>query len=169
MLALLLIAIQSTPTETLNARLLAARSATAVLEQWCGEHHFADPPRIRAQPDRRAHRAPDRDVRAALHLAPDEPVRYRRVRLRCGERLMSQAENWYVPGRLTPAMNHALETGDTPFGTAIRARQPTRRTLGVQWLPGATVFRHRALVLDAAGRPLAFVVESYPRSIMSAD
>lgn len=169
MLLALLIALQSTPAETLNARLLAARSATAVLEQWCGEHHFADPPRIRALPDRRAHRAPHADVRAALQVATDEPVRYRRVRLFCGDRLMSQAENWYVPGRLTPAMNQALETGDTPFGTAIRALQPTRRTLGVQWWPGATALRHRALVLDATGRPLAFVVESYPRSITSAD
>jgi hypothetical protein len=82
---------------------------------------------------------------------------------------MSRAENWYVPGRLTPEMNRALETGDTPFGTAIRPLQPTRRTLGVQWLPGATAFRHRALVLDAGGRPLAFVVESYPRSIVRAE
>jgi len=165
MLALLL-ALQNTPAEDLNTRLLAARSATAVLEQWCGEHHFADPPRVRALPDRNAHHPADAEVRAALQVGPDEPVRYRRVRLRCGNRLMSRAENWYVPRRLTPEMNRALQTSDTPFGTAIRPLQPARRTLGVQWLPGATAFRHSALVLDTAGRPLAFVVESYPRSAL---
>lgn len=154
--------------DALSARLLAARSATAVLEQLCAELHLADPPRVRALPDRHARRSADAEVRAALQIGPDEPVRYRRVRLRCGGRLLSRAENWYVPSRLTPDMNRALETSDTPFGTAIRPLQPTRRTLGVQWLPGATAFRHSALVLDGAGRPLAFVVESYPRSALVA-
>src|SRR4029077_4070348 len=32
--------------QTLNAGILASRSATATLETWCGDHHMADPPRI---------------------------------------------------------------------------------------------------------------------------
>src|SRR5579862_2360123 len=117
MLALLL-ALQPTPAETLNTRLLAARSATTVLQQWCAENHLADPASIRAIPDRKADRPADAHIRAELNVGSAEPIRYRRVRLVCGNQLMSQAENWYVPGRLTPEMNRALDSGDTPFGTA---------------------------------------------------
>ena len=35
-------------------------------------------------------------------IGPDEPVAYRHVRLRCGDHVLSEADNWYVPSRLTP-------------------------------------------------------------------
>jgi hypothetical protein len=50
------------------------------------------------------------------------------VQLWCGDRLLSEADNWYVPSRLTPAMNTALETTDTPFGKAVQELKPYRRT-----------------------------------------
>jgi hypothetical protein len=37
-----------------------------------------------------------------LGVDPDEPVRFRRVPLKCGDHVLSEAENWYVPSRLTP-------------------------------------------------------------------
>ena len=69
------------------------------------------------------------DVRAALDVKPDEPLGYRRVKLKCGEHVLSEADNWYVPARLTPEMNHVLETTDTPFGKAVAALRFRRHTL----------------------------------------
>ena len=73
----------------LNAQLLAHDSATAVLAGWCADHHLADPPTIVAR------RLPGEKpagarVRALLHAAPGEAVRYRRVALVCGTHVLSQ-------------------------------------------------------------------------------
>jgi hypothetical protein len=80
---------------------------------------------------------------------------------------MSEAENWYVPSRLTPEMNRALDSGDTPFGTAIRPLEPHRHTVAIEWFPDGKGFRHRALVFDRDGHVLAAVVETY-RSVPAA-
>ena len=74
------------------------------------------------------------EVRAALDVKPDEPLGYRRVRLKCGDRVLSEADNWYVPARLTPEMNHVLETTDTPFGKAVAALHFRRHTLSADLL-----------------------------------
>ena len=162
----LLLALQSPDAAELNSRLLAAKSATATLEQWCAEKHLADPALIRAVRDPKASRRLSLTERRRIGLGVHARVRYRRVRLMCGGHLMSEAENWYVPGRLTPAINALLDGSETPFGTAIRELAPTRRTLGVEWLHGANLFRHRALVLDRDGRVLAEVVETYKMSAL---
>jgi chorismate-pyruvate lyase len=151
--------------DALNARLLAGLTATGVLQQWCDEHGVGA--KVRAEVRRGAVREPDAAQRARLAVSADEPVAYRHVRLSCGKWLLSEAENWYVPSRLTPAMNAALAGGDTPFGAAIAALSPHRTGLGAElfWKPDApmpdALFRHRALVLDSTGRPLAEVVETY--------
>ncbi len=67
------------------------------------------------------------EQRARLGLGPDEQVRYRHVRLACGDRVLSEADNWYVPARLTPEMNAALEGSDAPFGRVVRPLAPVRR------------------------------------------
>jgi hypothetical protein len=83
---------------------------------------------------------------------------------------LSEAQNWYVPARLTPAMNAVLDTSDTPFGTVVAPLHITRRTLAADMLwrhgakPPPALFRHRALVLDGAGRPIAEVIETYQRA-----
>src|SRR5271168_5298741 len=83
--------------QTLKAELLANNSATLTLEHWCDVHHLASPPRIVAE------RVPDIDKpataeqRRELGVTPTQVVRYRRVRLLCGELLLSEADNWYVP------------------------------------------------------------------------
>jgi len=159
--------------KSLDAELRAADSATAVLQSLCARNHLADPPRIRAEQDRIASAAITTRQRRRLAIGPDEPVVYRRVKLLCGDHLLSQAENWYVPSRLTPDMNAALTTTDMPFGTAIRPLAPSRRHLSTQWLwrgrgvAPAQLLRHRALVLDGAGRPLAEVVETYQRDTIA--
>ena len=161
----------------------------ATLEVWCTQHHMASVPQLVAHADRVANRPASTADRAALGVGPGEPLRYRRVELACGTHVLSEAENWYVPARLTPAMNAALERSDIPFGRVIRPLGPSRTTLGVErlWSPlpadwemtGArhfasralaiphALFRHRALVTDARHRPIALVVETYTREILN--
>src|SRR6185295_7447592 len=87
--------------QTLNVDLLANSSATRTLEQWCGDHHMAADPKIVASrvADIRKEPSPEQLQRLDVH-APSE-VRYRRVQLRCGAHILSEADNWYVPSRLT--------------------------------------------------------------------
>ncbi len=181
--------------QALNSRLLASSSATATLADWCATHRLAADPRIRAEVDRNVHREPSSEQRARLGVAPDEPVAYRHVRLMCGNRLLSVAENWFVPGRLPSATVDLLARTDTPFGAAIRALAPSRRTISAEtlWHPLALgrnsasahdqagekrggceavpveLIRHRALVLDRNGTPLAEVVETYRQGLMAFD
>ena len=129
------------------------------------------------------------DVRAALDVKPDEPLGYRRVKLKCGDHVLSEADNWYVPARLTPGMNQVLETTDTPFGKAVAALHFRRHTLSAEllwsplpkgWETGAAsggggagaltvpdhVLEHRAvLMLD--GEPFSEVVETYTGEVLS--
>ena len=73
---------------------------------------------------------------------------------------MSEADNWYVPARLTPEMNAFLDTTDTPFGKAVRPLQPYRKTLEAKLLwSGHTaiprdVLEHRGPALHRAGPAL---------------
>ncbi len=55
--------------------------------------------------------------------------------------MLSEADNWYVPVRLTPEMNQALDTSDIAFGRAVQALQFRR----------ADAVRGAALVAAAGG------------------
>ena len=176
--------------ESLNADLLAHDSATLTLERWCADHRLADPARIVAARVSDAAKPASAEVRAALDVKPDEPLGYRRVRLRCGDHVLSEADNWYVPARLTPEMNHVLETTDTPFGKAVAALHFRRHTLSADllWRPlpkgweiGATpaareagmltipdhVLEHRAVLSTPDGQPFSEVVETYTGEVLA--
>ena len=86
-------------------------------------------PKIVARLIRGVDKAPTPEQRQRLQVKGRERVNYRRVQLRCGRQVLSEAENWYVPSRLTAGMNRLLETTDTPFGKAIQALQPYRQNL----------------------------------------
>lgn len=174
--------------ETLNGRLLAGASATATLEKWCADHHMAQTPKIVARRVPGPERAPDAKTRERLQVAPDEPVKYRHVELVCGDHVLSEADNWYVPSRLPPETNRLLETGDTPFGKAIQSLHPYRRTIEahILWTPlpegwettpaGANpdapapvprnIIEHRAVVFAADQTPLSEVDERYTRETL---
>ena len=176
--------------ETLNADLLAHDSATLTLERWCADHRLADPPRIVAERVSDAVKPAAADVRTALDVKPDEPLGYRRVRLKCGDHVLSEADNWYVPARLTPEMNHVLETTDTPFGKAVAALHFRRHTLSADllwrplpngWEMGAPapsenagaltipdhVLEHRAVLSTPDGEPFSEVVETYTGAVLT--
>ena len=176
--------------QQLNAELLSHDSATTTLERWCAGQHLADVPRIRAVRDPGTERPAEPDVRRALQAGDAEPLRYRHVQLLCGDAVLSEAENWYVPARLTAAMNAELERSDAPFGRVVQPLGFQRRTLAVElpWQPlpadwssrpyalarepspldmPAVVLVHRAVLTRADGLPFSYVVERYRREALA--
>jgi chorismate-pyruvate lyase len=176
--------------ETLNADLLSNDSATLTLDRWCEAHQMASPPKVVAERVHDVDKEPTDDIRKLLDVSPSEPVRYRRVRLHCGEHILSEADNWYVPARLTDEMNQVLDTSDTAFGRAVQALHFHRRTLSARllWNPlppawemqpafprlakgplnvPAQIIQHRAVLAIPDGTPFSVVVETYTNEILS--
>lgn len=157
----------------LRARILAAPSATAVLEAWCAERGLAPELRLVAQRLPAPEKPPSAEQRRRLGVGPDEPVRYRRVRLACGAHVLSEADNWYVPSRLTPEMNRALDETDAPFGRVVRPLAPVRRNIGLRLLEHAArpgrdtpLFAVDAVLASAAGQPVCEVAETYLGAVL---
>ena len=176
--------------ETLNAELLSHDSATLTLDRWCAAHRLASPARIVAERVARPEKAPSDEQRQLLGVSATEPIRYRSVRLICGDHVLSEADNWYVPARLTPEMNRLLDTTDIAFGRAVQALNFRRRTLSAKllWLPlpqywemGAplseqreamltiphAVLEHRAVLTLPDGTPFSEVVETYTHEVLA--
>lgn len=174
--------------QALNSELLSRPSATAVLQAMCDRRDPASP-RIRA----RRIQVPD-NLRAAgaarrqLGAGASEPVRHRRVELMCGEVVLSRADNWYLPARLSQQMNTTLETTERPFGVVVAPLRFQRRTLSARLLfqplppgweaedpsvfdsPVATppeVLQHRAVLQTPDGRPFALLVETYSDQVLA--
>jgi len=148
--------------------LAANDSATAGLQQWCSARGIATPATIVAESDRSEREEASPAIRAALGVGVQEPLAYRHVRLRCGDAVLSDAKNWYVPARLTPAMNTALETTRTPFGTVVRPLGFHRERLEslrgrAAECPAGTVLSHQAVLRLGDGRGISFVAECYTR------
>ncbi len=154
--------------EPLRADLLTQASATLALERWCLVHRLADPPVLRAELRDDVSAAMEAPDRMRLRIEADEPVRCRHVRLRCGPLVLSEAINWYVPGRLTAAMNRQLDSTDIPFGKVVASLGFERHIVSstLLWPPDAPMpeylFRNRAiLVRTDDGLPIAELVENY--------
>ena len=183
--------------QTLNAELLSHDSATLTLDAWCRRHHLAAAGEtIVAERPRATDRPATPEQRALLGVGADQTVRYRHVRLRCGGHVLSEADNWYVPARLTPAMNAALDDSDIAFGRAVRPLHFHRHTLSARLLwsplptdwdsaavprpatpsrrhsPGtlaipAKLIEHRAILSLPDGTPFSTVVETYTADILA--
>ena len=103
------------------------------------------------------------EVLPALELDPGETIHYRQVRLMRGSLPLAAAENWFVPQRLTAAMNEALIRTNVPFGRVIAPLQPVAsHARGEHPQPHAEIILvHSAVILSKAGTALALVKESY--------
>lgn len=176
----------------LDATLLSAASATRTLEDWSRRHRLPSGPAVRALCQRTPPRPCPPALREALRLpvqAPSDTLRYRHVRLICGSLILSEAENWYLPARLTADMNRALDTTETPFGRVTAPLAFTRRLvqserlwspLPTGWemgtLPAGTgapldfppvLFRHHVVLSRQDGAPFSAVIESYTAGAFS--
>lgn len=179
--------------QTLNADLLSHDSATLTLDGWCARRRLAPMgSRIVAERVAGQDKPATPELRAALQVGAEEPIRYRHVRLRCGDRVLSEADNWYVPSRLTPEMNAVLDTTDTAFGRAVQALHFRRQTVSATllWSPlpdgwdvtpkeraraggrtlviPARVIEHRAMLRLPDGTPFSQVVETYRGDVLGA-
>jgi hypothetical protein len=130
----------------LNAELLSHDSATLTLERWCEARGLASPARIVAERRHGSHVEPSVEQRRLLGVSTTDPIRYRRVRLRCGDCVVSEADNWYVPARLTAAMN--------------------REELARPVIP-PQVLVHTAVLTLPDGTPFSFLVETYTREVLA--
>jgi hypothetical protein len=176
--------------QTLNADLLSHDSASLTLERWCDAHRLASPPRIVAARVRDADKPPSPEQRRELGVGSADLIRYRRVTLLCGAVVLSEADNWYVPGRLTPEMNKLLDTTDLPFGRVVQPLHFQRHTLSSRllwhplpegWEMNATVpaeeaanlpvppklLEHRAVLTLPDGTPFSEVVETYTDNVLA--
>jgi hypothetical protein len=157
------------------------------LERWCAEHRLAAPARIVAIRAAAIDKPPTSQQRLELRVSETEPLRYRRVRLACGTVVLSEADNWYVPSRLSADMNRQLDTSDVPFGKVVQPLRFQRHTLealllwhplpdgwdmgtataagnGVLAIP-AQVLEHRAVLTLPDGTPFSEVLETYTNGI----
>ncbi len=177
--------------ETLNAELLSHPSATLTLERWCNWHGLAPEAKLVARLERGAEKRLDDKDRERLAAGPGDGLRYRHVRLFCGDKLLSEADNWYVPGRLTADMNRLLDETDTPFGRVVHDLDFRRETLSSKllWSPLSErwdvspepalpasgsrleapdhILEHRAVLRASNGVPFSFVVETYTRDLLA--
>jgi chorismate-pyruvate lyase len=176
--------------QTLDADLLSHDSATLTLESWCGAHRLATTPRIVAERVADVDKPASAEQRRELGIGAGEPVRYRRVKLLCGDLVLSEADNWYVPARLTPDMNKILDDTDTPFGKVVQPLHFQRHTFSSRllWLPlpegwemstagkavregsltiPPAVLENKALLALADGTPFSEVVETYSSNVLA--
>jgi hypothetical protein len=176
--------------QTLNAELLSDGSPTLTLERWCTAHGSASESRIVAQRVPGVDKPLTEEQRRQLGVTPADPVRYRRVKLLCGTTVLLEADNWYLPGRLTPEMSKLLDTTTTLFEPAVGPLHFQRRTISakVLWLPlpngwemgvaaagevaaalrlPPQVLEHRALLTLQDGTPFSEVVETYTGNVLA--
>jgi hypothetical protein len=166
--------------QSLRAELLGHDSSTAVLQSWC-EAHAGPGLKILAEHDPGVEKPPSEAASKALDLKPGQAVRYRRVKLACGKTVLSEADNWYLPERLTAEMNRTLDSSDAPFGQVVRPLDFRRRFLSADllwkplpegWEKGAPdsrpmgpipahVLQDTAVLTTPDGRPFSFVAETY--------
>ena len=146
----------------LETDILSSPSATQTLSSYCAKLGLADPAVIHAVRDRSFNWPAGPDIRRLLNVGADDTVRYRRVRLSCGTHVLSDADNWYVPARLTAEMNGKLDQTDIPFGAVVKPLDFRRHPLGHQTLhDGQHVLKVRALLLNRDGLPFSLVQENY--------
>lgn len=140
------------------------------LAQWCRAKNLAGNPVITAT--RLTDDAPlPGDARAALALGAQEPVSFRHVRLVCGDLVLSDARNWYLPARLPPEMNRALADTEQPFGSVIAPLHFTRERIDSlhgagPGCPAQTILTNRAVIRKPDGEALALVVECYQPALL---
>ena len=180
-------------TQTLNAEILASSSATQSLEKWCRDHKMAVDPTIVARVMTGIGKVPIAEQLQRLQVATVGEVKHRHVELRCGSHILSEADLWYVPSRLTAEMNGLLETSETPFGKAVQSLRPYRRTFAVTllWSPlpagweqqrptrrqpserttplaiPKDLFEHRAILYTIDHQPVAEVHERYQGQLLA--
>jgi hypothetical protein len=172
--------------QSLQVDLLSHDSATETLERWCKGLGQVHPANITAERLKMVDPQPTPEIRQYLRVGPEIALKFRHVRLKCGDMVLSEADNWYVPARLTPVMNKALDSSERPFGKVVKPLGFTRHTLSASLLwaalsaprrtlvkspsgemaPPYFLFEHRALLQTGNGTPFSLLIERYTRNLL---
>lgn len=161
---------QTTMLDQFRHTLASHDSATVALEEWCGRRGIMAPVHIQAVPLDDADQSPATPaIRAALNVAAQDVVRVRHVQLYCANTVLSDARNWYVPARLTPDMNHLLDTTRTPFGRVVAPLGLHRQSLPAGTAspascPADTIQHETAVLRRNDAMPFSLVSECYTRA-----
>jgi hypothetical protein len=173
--------------QDLGTRLTSGATATETLLAWCEEHGLSQGPITAEVRQRFSPTVVPDNVLTTLEPAPGTTIHYRQVQLMRGTLHLATAENWFVPQRLTAAMNDRLQTKHVPFGTVIAPLNPFRRTLAVRSAPFTSgspitparlegssrdphpeiILEHTAVILGSSGAALAFVREWFRSDLVS--
>jgi len=165
--------------DAFEGMLRSSNSATATLEQWMAQAESCPRHTLRARPVECEPQPASSQQRAHLKVSEDAQVQYRRVELVYDDLVLSTAENWYVPSRLTADMRDALADGTRPFGRVIEELAPRREMLSSErlWVIGSAtetladppehILRFQALVVTRDGVPICEVNELYTRAIVT--
>lgn len=133
----------------LMQRIASADSMTECLRDWCDAFAIGSGTLRVVHATASGTIPANLHTRAALNLQPGETIRHRRIKLVYGDTELLEADNWYVPERLTEMANTLLEDTDTPFGIAISQHSQTRQTLSVE-TPDQPHTSREALIPSAA-------------------
>ena len=145
----------------------ARDSATETLRLWCVDHQRGSDASIHAVRER-VEKPPPAEVLWQLGASDPMSIHYRRVRLVCGERTLSVADNWYRADQLTPAMNEALDHTDKPFGQVVGPLGLHRRAVSSKRPPvrSGFVLQRRAVLTNDRGQPFSAVREAYTAAVL---
>jgi chorismate-pyruvate lyase len=158
--------IQSASVARLERDLAAQSSATAVLAAVCQRQLGPTAPPIRAELLQGKAVVASGEIARQLDPGRIEPIVLRHVQLKCGETMLSEAYNWYLPLRLPPEAARLLETTDTPFGKALapygfaRKRLWSKRGRAAECPEGTMLSQSAVLELPERG-PVSLVIECY--------
>ena len=170
-----------TELSALRDEIGSAASATRVLDHWCVSHHLAPAGSVIAEKIANKPVQPTGQLRRLLNLKALERLQLRHVQLRCNGHLLSVAKLWYVPSRLPETMEASLQETETPFGKVVAPLHLDRRSTGSpSALPVLSrektagklpriLFSQRALLSQADGLPIAYVVEDYQRGLLDLE
>lgn len=177
--------------QSLNVELLTGDSEKQTLEHWCVSHRLVSNPQIAIERVLDAEELPTEAQRKMLATAEKEPVRHRKVRVRCGSSVLLEADDWYLPSRVSPQVNALLEGTELPLQRAVQIAHFKRRTLSATLLwpqlpelgelgsaKGVTesqaigplparVLTHHVLLMLPDGRPFGEIQANYMGNVLA--
>ena len=72
-------------------------------------HRLASNPQMAIERVLDAEESPTEAQRKMLATSAKEPVRHRKVRVLCGSTVLLEADDWYLPSRVSPKVSALIE------------------------------------------------------------
>jgi hypothetical protein len=177
--------------QSLNVEPLSNDNKKQTLERWCMSHRLVSNPQIAIERVLDVEELPTEAQRKTLATSAKQPVRHRKVRVLCGSAVLLEADDWYLPSRVSPQVSALIDGTDLPFETAVQIAHFRRRILSaallwpqlpelgnvefeegvaepqaIRPLP-AHVLTHHVLVMLPDGTPFGEAQENYTGSVLA--